>query len=418
VDRPTIWHPTGTGGTNLIPRFRPPHTIRDLGVLFTRKKHTESISDFETSFANAAGQRHARVFPYGRTALVAVLEYLKENSDSNKLEVICPSYTCVVVAHAIVEAGLQPVFVDSEETTLNMDWAYVHQAASENTLAVISTSLFGNPIRKTDIDAFRARFPNIPIVQDCAHSFFAGNVHREGLAAIYGMNISKLITTVFGGMVSTDDKKLAKWLSHYQTRKLTIPTGVDRLFRTFYLIGSLIAFSKPLYWFTFTLQSAGFLKRFVSYYRPDSIDFPKDAYKQIGAVECELGKRLMRTYSTEIRRRQDLAELYQRFVSLEPRVASVAYDSASTYSHFVLRSKYAKKIISRMAKKRIELGRIVDYDISSFPAYGSAPYFGTGVSLSAPAKVLNLPIHRGVSSEVAAKVLSELYIALDDSEKE
>lgn len=400
----------------MIPRFRPPHTMRDLGVLFTRKKSAESIAEFESAFARVAGQRHARVFPYGRTALVAVLEYLKEKSEPSKTEVICPSYTCVVVAHAIVEAGLNPVFVDSEESTLNMDWAYVHQAVSSKTLAVISTSLFGNPVRKSDIDDFRTKFPGVFVVQDCAHSFFAGDIHREGVAAIYGMNVSKIVTSVFGGMVSTDDKNLAEWLRVFQNEKLVSSTSVDRFFRSLYFVGSLVAFSPPVYWLTFLLQRAGILARFVNYYRPDSIDFPKDAYRQIGSVEASLALRQINNYADEVRRRISVAKIYDEALSVSSSVDMIRYGAQPTYSHYVVKTNYAEKISKRLASKRIELGRIVDYDIASLPVYAGAPYFGKGLSRTAPEMVLNLPLHRGVTLSVARNISRDFVDVLGSVE--
>lgn len=396
----------------MIPRFRPPHTVRDLGVLFTRKTAGDSIAEFETSFAEVAGQSYARVFPYGRTALVAVLEYLKEHSDPTKSEVICPSYTCVVVAHAIVEAGLQPVFVDCEEETLNMDWSFVHQAVSNSTLAVISTSLFGNPVKKADIDEFRLRFPSLPIIQDCAHSFFAGSAHQEGIAAIYGLNVSKLVTTIFGGMVSTDDPNLSEWLTNYQARRLKPARHTKRFFRSLYLVGSLLAFSRPVYWFTFLLQRVGLLTRFVSYYRPDSIEFPDDAYSQIGVVEAELGRRQIAKYNDEIQRRVGIANIYRRLLSTTSSLSVVNYGDASTYSHFVTKTVFANQVERQMRWKFCEIGRIVDYDVSSLPAYASSAYFGSGTSRKSPQEVLNLPIHRGVSPLVAKKVATKLISTL------
>lgn len=398
----------------MIPRFRLPHTLADLLVLFTRKKADESLAEFEESFAEAAGQSYARVFPYGRTALVAVLEYLKERSLPQKTQVICPSYTCIVVAHAIVEAGLEPVFVDSEEETLNIDWAFAKQAVSGQTLAIISTSLFGNPVRKSDIESFRAQYPEVAVVQDCAHSFFAGDVHRDGIAAIYGMNVSKLITTVFGGVVSTDDDELSAWLRNYQGSKLTQASRLDRLLRSLYLLGSYVAFSKGFYWFTFWLQRNGFLQKFVAYYRDDLIDFPADAYKQIGSIELELGRRQISDYAGEIQRRRRIAARYRKQLPCNIGLELIEYGPNPSYSHFVLRSNQADDVARRMSRRGIELGRIVDYDISSLPAYASAPYFGRGVSQSLPPTVLNLPIHRGVSDRVADTVAKHLSAVVEE----
>lgn len=394
----------------MIPRFRPPYKILDLQVLLEINNFKKVKNKFEIAFAKKANQGYARVFPYGRTALVAVLEYLKENAPPHKTQVICPSYTCIVVAHAIVEAGLDPVFIDIENESLNMDWNFVNQAVSEKTLSVISTSLFGNPVQKSILASFRGEHPNIPIIQDCAHSFFADQINREGFAAIYGMNVSKIITTIYGGMVSTDDVKLAKWLEHYQSRKLIAPTFTDRLRRSFYLFGALIAFSKLVYWFVFYLQNRGFLDRFVNYYNPNLIDFPIDAYKQIGVIECALGLRQLKNYDKEILRRQKLAKTYKQFASSHIIFSNIKYEPNSTYSHFVLKSSWAENLILLLRKRGIELGQIVDYDVSSLPAYRWAPYFGQGHSRKAPKVVVNLPIHHGVSERVAKKILKDLDV--------
>lgn len=396
----------------MIPRFRPPHSLRDAGVLFSLMDRQKSQLEFEQEFANAAGQKHSRVFPYGRTALVAVLEYLKSKSSESQNEVICPSYTCVVVAHAIVEAGLKPVFVDSDERTLNMDWAFVDQAVNEKTLSVISTSLFGNPVAKSDISSFRERHPTVNVIQDCAHSFFADNIQREGLVAIYGMNVSKLMTTIFGGMASTDDVELAQWLTKYQEDKLDFPGCADRIAKSLYFVGSLVAFSPFVYWFTSALIRLGVLGRFVDYYDTETISLPDDAYVQVGLIETRLGVRQLKKFPAEIERRRILSRLYGDALSREPRLRVIDYGPNATYSHYVVVSDDAIRIREQMLKRGVELGKIVDYDISSFPSYREAKYFGGGASRSFPEAVLNLPIHRGVSTRHSLIVARELLRSL------
>jgi dTDP-4-amino-4,6-dideoxygalactose transaminase len=304
----------------------------------------------------------------------------------------------VVVAHAIVEAGLKPVFVDSNPLTLNMDWAYVEKAMNEKTLSVISTSLFGNPVAKSDIRSFREKYPKVNVIQDCAHSFFADNIQREGLVAIYGMNVSKLMTTIFGGMASTDDDELAQWLTKYQEDKLDFPGWVDRIRKSLYFLGSLVAFSPFVYWFTSALIRIGVLGRFVDYYDTETISLPDDAYVQVGLIETRLGVRQLKRFPAEIERRRILARLYGEALSGEPRLRVIDYGLNATYSHYVVVSDDAVRIREQMLKRGVELGKIVDYDISSFPSYRGAKYFGGGASKSFPQAVLNLPIHRGVST--------------------
>ena len=82
-------------------------------------------------------------------------------------EVICPAYTCVVVPHAIVSTGNEPVFVDSHPQNFNLDWGQVEEATSEKTAAVIPTSVFGYPVNLDSLKAYRQRHPEVIILQDC-----------------------------------------------------------------------------------------------------------------------------------------------------------------------------------------------------------------------------------------------------------
>lgn len=399
----------------MIPRFRPPFLFRDIFVMAKFKRNHEiMIRLFETSFAKEANQEYARVFPYGRTALKAVLEYLKTLAQGEgRNEIICPSYTCVVVAHAIIESNLVPIFVDCSSDSLNMNWEDVHSATSRKTLAVISTSLFGNPIPKRDIESFRNLFPEVYVIQDCAHSFFAGNLHKEGVAAIYGLNISKLVSSIFGGMVTTNDSKLDEWLEDYQKQKLKSPTLMRTIHRLLYFFGALIAFSPLFYRLTFYLKKLGILNRFTNYYNPATIEFPKDAYQQIGVFECLLGIKSVKRYREEIARRQNLVSEYLKRLLPSTLVSPINYGENASYSHFVIKSKYAEKIYSLMVNSGIELGRIVDYDVASLPAYIDAPYYGRGFSHNIYKHVLNLPIHKGISLRKVNLISQELNKSLN-----
>jgi len=393
----------------LIPRFRPPHSLRDFGAAFSAKRQGASVLSFEEKFAMLANQKFARVFPYGRTALVFVLEYLRDREHGKKLEVICPSYTCVVVAHAIVEAGCTPVFIDSNPDSLNMDWDYTLEAVSDRTLAVISTSLYGNPVEGGDLDRFHSEHPSVPIVQDCAHSFFADNVHQKGLVAIYGMNISKLMTTVFGGVASTDDKELADALAGFQADRLSVSNVLARIFRTLYFFGSLAAFSRPGYFLTNLLQRVGALGAFVNYYDPGKITFPKDAYRQVGVLELQLGIRQVASFWAEIARRRSIADVYREILGPVESLKILQYRPGSTYSHFVILSEEADFLQTELRAKGVELGRVIEYDVSALLPYEAAPYFGPGFSRQVSERVLNLPIHRGVDG-ARARAISKMVL--------
>ena len=83
----------------MIPRFRPPV---DPGVLLSvvQLARPDAVRRYESAFADAVGMRHAVAFSYGRTAIRCFLE----SHGLASQEVICPAYSCVVVAHAVIAA--------------------------------------------------------------------------------------------------------------------------------------------------------------------------------------------------------------------------------------------------------------------------------------------------------------------------
>ncbi len=149
----------------MIPRLKAYLSLSDLCSIIPSKNQYEDIRKFETAFAQLAGQKHAVAFPYGRTAQMAILKALEIEG----AEIICPSYTCVVVPHAIVKSGHEPVFVDVAQGGYNMDWSLVEAATNDNTGAVIATSVFGEPVNQVALSAYQARYPNISIIHGIAH---------------------------------------------------------------------------------------------------------------------------------------------------------------------------------------------------------------------------------------------------------
>ena len=186
----------------MIPRFKPYLGKEELLAAITPDK--SAVEKFETEFARTFEAKYALAFPYGRSALWALFKAM----DIHDAEIIMPAYTCVVVAHAIVLSGNTPRFVDITLHDYNMDLNQVAEAICGKTQAIIATHLFGYPL---DIDQLgeivreaEHRFGHkIWVIQDCAHSFGAQwkgkQVCGAGDAALFGLNISKMITSIFGG---------------------------------------------------------------------------------------------------------------------------------------------------------------------------------------------------------------------------
>lgn len=388
----------------MIPRLKADLHISDLKTIWPSGSKRQNIRNFEIAFARMAGQKHAVAFPYGRTAQMALLKVLDLVGD----QVICPSYTCVVVPHAIVKSGHTPVFVDVCEDDYNMDWDFVEAATNEHTGAIIATSIFGHPVNREALAAYRLRHPDVFIIQDCAHSFLAGDMNRQGIAAFYGLNISKIITSVFGGMVTTDDDDLARNLMKERARMLH-PAGVTKeVKRALYLAAVLVAFNPIIYGLVSKLERLGVLDKFVKYYDPEVIDLPTDAFEEMCSIEARLGRSQCDHYHNIVSHRRKLASIYREGLDGVSDFVLPPNHEGATYSHFVVRTSKAEELKLHCLRNGVQLGGLIEYEIPDMPTYASAQYFGEHRSRIFPTQMLNLPVHTGVNAASARGIVELL----------
>jgi len=335
-------------------------------------------------------------------------------------EVLCPAYTCLVVPEAIEKSGNHTVFVDCTAQDYNVDFDLLDQAVSPKTKAFIATSIFGHPLNLDKLAAFKARHPQIKIIQDCAHSFAAEwqgqSVVPQADAALFGLNISKTISSVFGGMVTTDDTALAARLREISSARLSAPNWLKSVKRRLYLIAAMTAFTRPIYKFVNMLERARFLDRFTVYHDDTSVFMPNDYLENIGAFEARIGLIQTRKYSEIIAHRRQIAALYFEHLSAVsgPDFILPANDLGATYSHFAIRTPHAAEIINTCRRRGIQLGTLIDYHCPDNGAFQNARYVGHRVAAHWPGSMINLPVQKSLKADEATKIseiIAEAVIA-------
>ncbi|MBF0612087.1 MAG: DegT/DnrJ/EryC1/StrS aminotransferase family protein, partial [Magnetococcales bacterium] len=233
----------------MIPRFKPWLDHREFFALFRRNRG--AVARFEQAFAKEFHAVDAVSFPYGRSALWAFLRAVGVQD----AEVVMPAYTCSVVAHAISISGNRPRFVDIRLTDYNMDLDLLPQAINEKTRAVVATHLFGYPLDLERVEAIVAEAEakyghKIWLIQDCAHSFGASwqgrLVTTSGDVALFGLNISKMMTSIFGGMLTFQDRELAAEIRAWRDIHFTQPSPIKGLMRRLYLLAIYLAFNEKV----------------------------------------------------------------------------------------------------------------------------------------------------------------------------
>jgi len=166
------------------------------------------VRRFEEAFAQYVGVREAVAASSGTAALhVALLAHGVGPGD----EVVTSPFTFVATANAILATGARPVFADVSEDDFNLDPARAGESISERTRALLPVHLYGQPADMEALSAL-ARRHGLALVEDAcqaAGASFGGRKVGSFGTGCFSFYATKNMTTGEGGMITTDDAKLA-----------------------------------------------------------------------------------------------------------------------------------------------------------------------------------------------------------------
>lgn len=168
------------------------------------------VAELQKLFADRHQVKHALAVSNCTTALhLALLAVGVKPGD----EVIVPAFTWVSTANAVIYCNAIPVFVDVDPVTFNIDIKKIKEKVTSKTKAIIPVHLFG---LCADIDAIKAEYPNLKIVEDAACAAGAGYKDQPagslGDIGCFSLHPRKSVTTGEGGMLTTNNEEVANYM--------------------------------------------------------------------------------------------------------------------------------------------------------------------------------------------------------------
>jgi dTDP-4-amino-4,6-dideoxygalactose transaminase len=168
------------------------------------------VETFERSFARYCETEHAVGVSSGTAALqLALLACDIGEGD----QVITTAFTFIATAAAISHVGAEPVLMDIDEATYNIDANKIEAAVTPRTKAILPVHLYGQP---ADMDPILdiARRHDLHVIEDAAQAVGATykgkKVGSLGDVACFSFYPSKNLGAAGdGGMVVTDDGEVA-----------------------------------------------------------------------------------------------------------------------------------------------------------------------------------------------------------------
>lgn len=308
---------------------------------------------------------HIFTFSYGRMALYAYLKSLNSDND----EVLITSYTCVVVANAIVASGNKPKFLDIEENSPVFNTENLLSSVNEKTKAIVVTPLFGYRNNLDEMRMIKEKYPRVKIILDLSHDIeFVSYDFYD--AIFYAFGISKQLTTVFGGVLKVRNEyypAVKKVLDQEFVNKSVLAIFKRRL----YLFLCYFAFSRYLYFFTHLLQKTPLLDKLTTMYSRFIIDIPKDSFALLSSFEAEIGNYQLFRREAIFSARKRVLNIYQNLIEDCVGLKKIVVPEDHCYSHFNLLLQNRDEFVNYMANHGVEVGIMFDYAITDFESYAS-----------------------------------------------
>jgi len=182
------------------------------------------VNAFEQEFAEKVGAAHAVALSSGTAALHLSLRLLGIQPGD---EVLTSTLTFVATANAIRYVGAEPIFIDSDRETWNMD----PNLLSKELLACAQRGRLPKAVVVVDVNGQCADYEpiqelcdryEIPIIEDAAEALgacYRGTpAGRFGALGCFSFNGNKIITTSGGGMLVTEREDWAHQARYLATQ--------------------------------------------------------------------------------------------------------------------------------------------------------------------------------------------------------
>jgi CDP-6-deoxy-D-xylo-4-hexulose-3-dehydrase len=188
------------------------------------------VRAFEEEFAAFFGARYAVMVNSGSSANLLAVQAAVLSPDTTLRpgdEVIVPAVSWSTTYYPVTQAGLRLRFVDIDRETLNLDLDKAEEAIGPNTKAILAVNLLGNPMNFARLTTMCSDHDLVMLEDNCESlgaKFDDRFTGTFGLAGTFSSFFSHHISTMEGGLVTTDDRyvyeAMVSMRAHGWTREL------------------------------------------------------------------------------------------------------------------------------------------------------------------------------------------------------
>ncbi len=348
---------------------------------------------FEKEFARCVEAPHAIAVNSATAAMHLALDALGIREGD---EVIVPVYTFTATAEVVVHCRAQPVFVDVDPVTCNLDPAQLEKHITPRTRAIIVVHIAGLPAEMDAILAI-AQAHSLPVLEDAAHAFPASyrgrSVGSIGDMTAFSFYATKALTTGDGGMLTTANGEYA------ERAAIMALHGITRDAWKRYAFGGS--------WY-YEIVAAG--------YKYNMTD-----------IAASLGLHQLARCQWLLQRRQEIARRYTEAFALLPEVETPSNPTHVVHAWhlYILRLRLERLTLTReafiQALTEARIGTSVHFiPLHIQPFFRDSYHLAAGdfpVALDAYQRAVSLPIYPGMTDEDVDDVIAAVEHIIETHKK-
>jgi len=399
----------------LSPNTQKEDIILALKLLFSPKKwqRGKETKKLEKAFKSYFQSDYAVSFLSARTSLWAILNALgvKEND-----EILLQAYTCVVVPNAIISLGAKPVWVDINQETFNMDVDDFEKKITEKTKAVVVQYTFGQAAEIKKIIKIAKKY-NLFVIEDCAQAlggeYQGKKLGTFGDVGFFSFGRDKIISSVFGGMVITNNKSVGEKLNKIQNN-FSFPTKSwifqqllhPIIFSIIIPVYSFFNLGKALHFLTY---KANFLSRAVAE-KEKAGKMPKLLFSKMPNALSALALKQFKRLEEFNEKRIKIAAVYAKELK-NPAIElpKIKKDCRHVFLRYAIKTRKPVELISFAQKRKIFLGDWYYPVIAPMGTDLKKVFYWPGAcpeAEKASAMSVNLPTHPRMTMEDVKRVVA------------
>jgi len=396
-------------------------------VTFARRASKDSTQRLEERFREYQGAEYSFSVNSGRSALYTIMKAFDLRGGD---EVLLQAFTCNAVPNPVLWAGGKPIYVDIDDS-LNIDPEDFEKKITSRSRAIIVQHTFGVPAQIEKLLEIAKRH-NLIVIEDCAHALGAKYtstasaqangklVGTFGDIAFFSFGRDKVISSVWGGMITTNNHELAQKIGEiykglpapsrsWTLKQLLHPLLFSIIIPTYYIFGKyLLAFLRIVRGVGLAVSQGERMGE-----RPTM--FSARMSDALAALALHQFEKLEK-YNTH---RRELSELYfeampythDREQKLQANFSPPPKNNGAIYLRFNIRHPKAKEIIKRAKNKHILLGdwykNIIDPIGTDFEKMHYIPDSCPNAERAARESI-NLPTHINISKKNAERIIRYL----------